>query len=416
MHNWMMALVAAVLVAACAPPATAPRQETTGQAGTARDTSAAPAATQATGQEIVIGGTAALTGPFAEPGRWYQRVYEWYFKELNARGGLLGRPVRVLLYDDESDPNKAAQFYERLLTVDKVDLLIGPYPTPTGAAVIPIAERNGMVLVQGGTATASLLRGQKNKYTFTAATFLDTDWARGWLEWMGTLPQADQPRTFAVFTLNSPFTLGIQRGLLPQLQQMGATAVVDEVYDQGTTDFTAVVQKAKAANAEAAALLSYYPDSVLLTRTMAELGYKPKTSFNAISSNLPTWTADLKELGESAFSPAQVLPDVANKDVERLVDFLRLELNTETISAQAGWAITTAQILHAGVEGCGKIDQDCIANWLRSNTIDTASGPITFDQEGIPEYRSMLTQVQNGRVVPVFPPEVAKAPAIYPLK
>jgi branched-chain amino acid transport system substrate-binding protein len=415
MCNWVFALAAIVLIAACAPPAAAPSQGTPGQAATPRDTAAA-AATQSTVQEIVVGGTAALTGPFAEPGRWYQRVYDWYFKELNTRGGLLGRPVRVLLYDDESDPNKAAQFYERLLTVDKVDLLIGPYPTPTGAAVIPIAERNGMVLVQGGTATASLLRGHKNKYTFTAATFLDTDWARGWLEWMGTLPQADRPKTFAVFTLNSPFTLGIQKGLLPQLQKMGATAVVDEVYDQSTSDFTAVVQKAKAANAEAVALLSYYPDSVLLTRTMAELRYKPKTSFNAISSNLPTWTADLKELGEGAFSPAQVVPDVAHKDVERLVDFFGRELNTETISSQAGWAITTAQILHAGVEGCGKIDQDCIADWLRSNKIDTASGPITFDQEGIPEYRSVLTQVQNGRVVPVFPQEVAKAPAIYPLR
>jgi branched-chain amino acid transport system substrate-binding protein len=233
---------------------------------------------------------------------------------------------------------------------------------------------------------------------------------------MGTLPEGERPKSFALFTLNNPFTLGIQRGLVPQVEQAGGTVAVNEVYDQGTTDFTALIQKAKAANAEAVALLSYYPDSVLLTRTMAEHGYKPKTSFNAISSNLPTWAADLKELGEGALSPAQVVPAIKHKDVERLTAFIKEEFKSDTISSQAGWAITTVQILHAGVEGCGKIDQDCIADWLRGNTIETASGPISFDQEGVPQYRSVLTQVQNGQVVPVFPKEVATAAAIYPLK
>jgi len=409
MPNRVLSFAATLLiVAACASPPAAPSPSAP---------TAAPQATAApAGGEIVIGGTVPLTGPYSEPGRWYQRIYEWYFRELNARGGLLGRPVRLILYDDESDPNKAAQLYERLLTVDRVDLLIGPYPTPTGAAVIPIAERNRMILVQGGTATSSILRGKNNRYTFTAATFMDVDWARGWIEWMATLPEAERPRTFALFTLNNPFTLGIQKGIIPQIEQIGGQVVVNEVYDQGTTDFTAIVQKAKAANADAVALLSYYPDSVLLTRTMAELGYKPKTAFNAISSNLPTWVTDLGQLGEGALSPAQVLPDLPYKDVDRLVAFLKEQFDTETISSQAGWAITTAQILHAGVEGCGRIDSDCIADWLRTHTVETASGPISFDQDGVPHYRSVLTQVQNGRVVPVFPKDVAKAPVIYPLR
>ena len=228
----------------------------------------------------------ALTGPFAEPGKWYQRVWEWYFKDLNARGGLLGRPVKLILYDDESDPNKAATLYERLLTVDKVDLLLGPYPTPTDAAVIPIAERNGMVLIQGGTAATSLLRGRSNKYTFTVFTSLDADWGKIWVDWLSSLPEAQRPRTAAIFTLNNPFTIGVQKGLPDQLGGAGLRVAVNEVYDQGTTDFTALVQRAKAANVDAVAMLSYFPDSVLLTRTMAEQGLKPKTAYNAISSGV----------------------------------------------------------------------------------------------------------------------------------
>jgi branched-chain amino acid transport system substrate-binding protein len=414
MRPWCSLLAALCVLGAACAQATAPAAGPPPTGPTAAKP--APAAGAApSGPEIVIGGTAALTGPFSEPGRWYQRVWDWYVRELNTRGGLLGRPVRLVLYDDESDPNKAATLYERLLTVEKVDLLIGPYPTPTLAAVIPIAERNGMVLVQGGTAASTLLRGHGNRYTFTAFTALDTDHARIWVSWMGSLPEAERPKAAAIFTLNNPFTIGIQKGLAEQLPSIGTRVVVNEVYDQGTTDFTALIQRAKAANAEAVALLSYFPDSVLLTRTMAELGFKPKTAYDAISSTLPTWTAELKELGEYAMSTVQVWHTFPYKDTERLARFLQNEFRVGFIPAHAGWAMTVIQTLHAGVEGCGKIDQDCIADWLRANTVDTVSGPLKFDREGVPEYRSALTQVQGGQVVVVFPRELATAQAIYPI-
>src|SRR5207248_679555 len=143
-----------LLSAACNSPAIAPPQGT------------------APPKEIVIGGSMAITGGFSDVGKEYQKTYDWYFKDLNANGGLLGRPVRLVLYDDESNPQKAAQLYDKLITVDKVDMLIGPYPTPILAAVIPVAEREHMVLVQAGTVATSLLQGHSNKYTFTAFTFL----------------------------------------------------------------------------------------------------------------------------------------------------------------------------------------------------------------------------------------------------
>lgn len=425
MRFWSVALLAlSVLAAACSPaaspakpaasnPTSAPAPAAAGSAPSSAPSDAA--SKPAGGPELLIGGTVALSGPFSEPGRWYQRVWEWYFKDLNAKGGLLGRPVKLILYDDESDPNKAATLYERLLTVDKVDLLLGPYPTPTDAAVIPIAERNGMVLVQGGTAATSLLRGRNNQYTFTAFTSLDADWARIWVDWMNSLPEAQRPKTAAVFTLNNPFTIGVQKGLPDQLAAAGLRVAVNEVYDQGTTDFTALVQRAKAANVDAVALLSYFPDSVLLTRTLAEQGLKPKTAYNAISSGLPTWTTDLKEQGEYAVTTVQVWHTFPFKDVNRLAKFIQDDFQVDFIPASAGWAMTVAQILQAGVEGCGKVDQDCIADWLRANPVDTVSGQLRFDREGIPQYFLALAQVQGGKNVIIFPPNLATAPAVYPI-
>jgi branched-chain amino acid transport system substrate-binding protein len=412
----MVGMVVTLLSAACAPAAPPAPTAAPAAPAAAGQPTAAPAAQAATGKELVIGGTMALTGPASEPGKWFQRVYEWYFNDLNAKGGLLGRPVKMVLYDDESDPNKAAQFYERLISVDKVDLLLAPYPTPTSAAVIPIAERNGMVIINGGTAASSLLKGRGNKYTFTVLSPLDTQQANTWTSWLMTLPEAQRPKTMAIFTLNNPFTLGIQKGLVADLPAKGIQAVVNEQYDQGTTDFTALVQKAKAANADAVAMLSYYPDTVLLTRTMAELGYKPKTAYNAISSALPTWTDDLKETGEGAITPVQVWHTFPYKDTDRLYSFLQNEFKVSTIPAHAGYALTTLQTLQAGVQGCGKIDQDCIAEWLRNNPVDTASGKLKFDAEGLPEPRGAIVQVQGGKNVVIFPKDLATGEAVFPLK
>ena len=375
----------------------------------------APAATQPA-KELVIGGSMAITGAFSDVGKEYQKTYDWYFNQVNAKGGLLGRPVKLVLYDDESDPKKAASLYEKLITVDKVDMLIGPYPTPILAAVIPIVEREHMVLVQAGTVASSLLQGHGNKYTFTAFTFLDKDYTRPWIEWMNTLPVEQRPKSLAIFTLNNPFTIGTQSGLVASAQKNNIQVPVNEVYDATTTDFSALVQKAKAANVEAVALLSYYPDSVQIAKTMAELNLKPKTWYNAISSTVPTWTTDLKEVGDSTVTPVQVWHTMKYKGVDQLLKLANEQFNISYIPFHVGSAATVADVLTAGVQGCGKIDQDCIANWLRSNTVDTVSGSLKFDADGIPQYSAALTQVQNGKLVAVFPKEVADAQMVYPAR
>ena len=93
-------------------------------------------------EPIVFGGSLALTGIFAEPGKWVQRGYEYWAEEINAKGGLLGRPVKLIIYDDESSAEKAITLFEKAITVDKVDFLIGAFPGTSAAAVMPVAEKN----------------------------------------------------------------------------------------------------------------------------------------------------------------------------------------------------------------------------------------------------------------------------------
>ena len=95
---------------------------------------------------IVIGSTLSLTGAFAATGAIHKVAGEVFVKDLNARGGLLGRPVQWKLLDDESDPAKVSALYERLISQDRVDLIMGPYATPNIVAAMAVAERHGYVL------------------------------------------------------------------------------------------------------------------------------------------------------------------------------------------------------------------------------------------------------------------------------
>jgi branched-chain amino acid transport system substrate-binding protein len=406
------ASVAASAAASAKPAASA---AASAQPAASAAASGAAAAKPAAGKEIVISGSMALTGNFADVGKNYLKTYQWYFDNLNKSGGLLGRPVKLVINDDESNPQKAAQLYDKYISVDKSDLLIGPYPTPILAAVIPVVEREKMVLVQAGTAAASLLLGKNNKYTFTAFTFLDRDYAKGWTDWIKTLPADQRPKTLAILTLNNPFTIGVQKGLADLAKDAGMNVAVNEVYDGNTSDFTPLVQKAKAANADAVALLSYYPDSVQITKTMSEQKLKPKTWYNAISSTVPTWTKDLGALGDNTVSPAQTWATLkTGKGVQDALQFGKDEFKIDYIPLHVGASMTVSQILTAGVQGCGKIDQDCIADWLRKNSIDTVAGKIKFDKDQFPEYWSILTQVQNGKLFAVSPSEVADGKMVYP--
>jgi branched-chain amino acid transport system substrate-binding protein len=408
-----LGFIAAVglLSAACGGTAS---PASTGSPGTSAAAVSGAAAGKPGGKEIVVASSMALTGGFADVGKEYDKTYRHYFDELNKNGGLLGRPVKLVLNDDESDPKKAASLYEKYITSDKADLLIGPYPTPILAAVIPITEREKMVLVQAGTASASLLQGHNNKYTFLGFTFLDRDYAKPWMDWIKTLPADQQPKTMAIFTLNNPFTIGVQKGLADLAKQANINVAVNEVYDANASDFTALVQKAKTANADAVALLSYYPDSVQIVKTMAEQKLKPKTWYNAISSTVPTWSSDLKDLGDGTVTPVQVWHTQKTAGVQQLYDWSKTEFKTDFIPFHVGSAQTVAEVLTAGVKGCGKIDQDCIAEWLRQNPVPTVSGQLKYDSEGIPQYSAILVQTQKGKDLAIYPPEVADGKAVYP--
>lgn len=374
-----------------------------------------PNVVRAAAPPVVIGGTVALTGPFSAPGVWFERVWRWYWeRRVNGQGGLLGRPVKLVLYDDQSTPSNVASLYQRLITVDKVDLLLGPYPTPSAAVVIPVAESTHRLLINVGTAASTLLLRRGNRYIFTAYTELDIDYPRAWFEWMESLGTR-RPASLALFSLKNPFTLGVRVGALDLAKRAGIPVVVDEIYDPETTNFGPLARRAQAAGAQALGLLSYFPDSVSITRACRDINYNPATIYNVISSNNPEWETDLGDLGNYAMSFTQCWHTLRYHENADLWAFLQGTYHLQRMPFHAGVAINAAQFLRTAVEGTRTVEnQDALAEYLRTHEIQTVSGTVKFSSEGVPNYFGLLTQVLRGQPEIVWPPVYKTQAPVFP--
>jgi branched-chain amino acid transport system substrate-binding protein len=162
---------------------------------------AQPAAQQTNGP-IKIGGTLPLTGGYADTGKVVNDGYKHWVEVINANGGLLGRQVVLTIYDDASDVKNATTLLEKLITVDKVDLIIGGYPGTSAAVQMPVAEQYKKVYVSMGGHMASFTKGYT--YSFGGPPLMGQWWYEGVWQWLATLPQEQRPKTAAVFIMNNP--------------------------------------------------------------------------------------------------------------------------------------------------------------------------------------------------------------------
>ncbi len=179
-------------------------------------------------KEIVIGGTLPQTGAFSAFGRYWVDVYKFWAEDVNAKGGLLGSKVRMIVYDDQSNGSTAVTLYTKLITVDKADLLVSTFTIPV-LAVMPIAEKYKMLLVQGGTNATSIIDKGNYKYTFTTLT-PDFAWTDPLWDWLKTVPAEKRPKRVAFVQQINPYLQGVVPGDTPQAKEVGIAVVTKEKY------------------------------------------------------------------------------------------------------------------------------------------------------------------------------------------
>lgn len=388
------------------------------------------AAAEPSGEPIRIGGTLSLTGFLAPTAKIHEIVAEQYVEMLNEQGGLLGRPVEWTVLDDESAAEQSAALYERLITQEGVDLVMGPYGTGAITASMAVAERYGYVFPHH---TASLT------YAYTYDKHFPT-WFVG-LNTHHTTPRKvfeayqslgeDAPETVAFVTNRFPGTdflvYGVDDpeagtdalepggGALRVAEEMGLEVVLDLSFDTGTTDFSGIAQRVAEADADLLYVGALGEDGTNLLASLAQQGYTPRNHFYQWPAPGPMLAAgDLADGATSVtiFEPYE--PYLSNEGAKELVERYTSAAEEEGLSytdpeTQAGASWAAWQVLQAGVEGCECLEHDQIAEWLLNNPIETVQGTFDYqaDQQNYGDDIQTIKQIQDGDWYVVHPEEAA---------
>src|SRR5438132_9835282 len=235
----------------------------------------ADAAWAQSGEPIKIGFSMALTGGLAPNGKSALLAQKIWEEDVNAKGGLLGRPVKLIYYDDKSSPAEVPSIYTKLLDVDKVNLIIGPYATAQIAPAMPIViQRKKTFVALLGLAVNTEFNYPNYFVMIPSGPDAKPAFTKGFFD--VAMAQEPKPQTVAIVAADQEFSRNAADGSRENAKKAGLKVVYDRTYPPASTDFAPIVRAIAAANPDLVNINSYPPDSVGMIRAVNEIGFKPK--------------------------------------------------------------------------------------------------------------------------------------------
>jgi ABC-type branched-subunit amino acid transport system substrate-binding protein len=359
------------------------------------------------GPPIRIGSTLALTGPLSATAQIHKIVGEIYIEQANKAGGWLGRPLEWIVKDDQSKPDLARTLYEQLVTVDKVDLLMGPYATPGILSAMGVAQRYNKVLVHHTFGIPSLA---KYEMSFPA-------WSLG-ADPGNTVPATvfdalaagpKPPKTVAVVTSKFPPIQFMSAGAREAIKKRGLTEVLFLEWDFGNRDFGPIANRIKDAKPDFVWVGAIGLEGNMLLDAMKKIDYVPPQHFYLYPSPGPLVTLPEAKNALSVTIFEEHPPFTNNTGAAAFIPLFHARAKAAnlpdiSVEVQAAASYTAWQILAAGVAGAKSLDDKAIAQWLKTNKVDTIQGQLRFDGTG--QYGDDLMrvkQVQGGNWKVVWP-------------
>ena len=366
-----------------------------------------PALAAAGDPPIRIGSTLALTGPLAATALVHQLVGEIYVEQLNRRGGLLGRPVEWIVKDDQSKPELARTLYEQLITVDKVDLLLGPYATGAILSAMGVAQRYNKVLVHHTFGIPSLAKYDGQFPTWSLGPDPATTFPNTLFDALAATPKP--PKTIAVVTSKFPSVHFMALGAREVAKKRGLQEVIFLEWEFGNRDFGAIAARIKDANPDFVFVGALGLEGNQLLDAMKKIDYAPKLHFYMYPAPGPMIQAPEGKNALAATIFEQDPPYTSNPGAAEFVKVFneraaKAGLPYTGVETQAAASYSAWQVLDAAVTATKSLDDKVLAEWLRKNRVDTVQGKLRFD--GPNNYGDDLMrvkQVQNGRWVVVWP-------------
>jgi branched-chain amino acid transport system substrate-binding protein len=360
---------------------------------------------------IRVGGTLPLTGPLASVGIIHKISGEVFVEGINKRGGLLGRKVEWVLLDDQSQPANARTLYERLITSEKVDLVMGPYGTGAILAAMGVAQRFNKLFIQASLGDPSLAPYEMQFPALPLGPdprIADTEVV---LDAYASLNSP--PKTIAFVTSKFPSALDLAKGGMEVAEKRGLKNVLTLEYEFGTRDFGGIAARIKYANPDLLWSGAIGMEATQLLDAMKRIDYLPKRHFylfpapgptaaNANAKGLTslTWFEDHEPFKRNV-GATELIAAYTQRAKEAGLPYPVAEY--QAASTYAAW-----QMLEAAARGAVRIDDKAMAAWLKANKVDTVLGTRSFEgklNSSAPDTK--LKQVQGGKWVTVWPAKYA---------
>ena len=401
---------------------------------TALIAAAAVAQSARAAEPIKIGFGMALTGGLAASGKAALLAMKIWEEDTNAKGGLLGRPVKLIYYDDQTNPSTVPGIFTKLLDVDKVDLVIGDYGTNMLAPAMPVVIQHKM--------TFFALFGLDVNHEFQYPKYFSMQpaggpdprlpFSQGFFEIAAA--QNPKPKTLAIIAADAEFPHNASDGARKNAKAAGLQIVYDKTYPPTTTDYTPIVRAIDAANADVVISLSYPPDAVGMVRSANEIGLKAKIfggglvglQYASIKQQLGAQLNGI--INYDFWEPAKTLEFPG---VDAFLKVYQAKAPSEGVDPLGYYlppfAYANLQVLAAAVNATQSLDQDKLADWLHNNTIKTIVGDIKYGPNGEwVEGRVLTVQFHDvkgsdieqwkddGKQTILWPPQYATGKAVYP--
>ena len=351
---------------------------------------------------ITIGFGMALTGPLAANGKMSLVAMKIWEEDVNAKGGLLGRPVKLIYYDDQSNPSTVPGIYTKLLDVDKVDFAVSPYASTQIAPAMPIMiARKRLFVSLFGTGIndefnydryfSMLPTGPTPKPTFTKGLF------------RVALAQNPKPQSVAIAAADAEFGRNASDGARENAQKAGMKIVYDKTYPPNTTDFAPIVRAIQATNPDVVIICSYPLDSVGMVKAINEIGFKPKMLGGAMvglqASVFKTQLGPLLNgiVNYETWIPASTLQFPGSMDLLKKYQARAAAEGVDPLGYYMPvWAYAYLQVLGDAIEATKSTKDDVLADYMRKTTFKTVVGDVKFGDKGEwAEDRMLLVQFQN---------------------
>lgn len=401
-------IAVALILAACAP-----------QAGSA-PTAQAPAATVAPTEAppIKIGISLSLSGDFSADGQGFQQGYQLWADTVNKNGGLLGRQVQLDIVSDASSPDQVQTNYEKLITVDKVDLVFGPYSSLLTKPASDVANKYGYAMVEGaGGAPSVFNRGLKNVFDVSAPVLY---WLDSFGAYLLSLPPDQRPTSIAYASEDDPFTQPQIDRLKDTMEKAGIKTAFYQIYPAETTDYNPIADKIIASKADVVVAGVFLPDLAAFVQRFRQQHYNPKA---LIATSGPDLGNDFltalggTDVAEGIMNPNGWFAALDNPSNQQMVkDYIAQYGGTpDQINGDVAEGYAVGQVMQQVIEKIGSLDNAKILDELHSGaTYDSVQGPVKFSDVGEniakPQY---LLQWQNGKFVPIYPAVTGGSPE-YP--